>query len=110
MVSRSAYAQLSYSPWILAGTIFSMFVLYAVPPLAALDPSGPAGLAGLLAWLTMAISFQPMLRFYKLSPLWGIALPAIGIIYTAFTFDSARQHWRGQGGMWKGRAQAMTNA
>jgi len=110
MISRSAYAQLSYSPWILAGTVGGMFVLYAVPPLAALDPSGPAGLAGLLAWLAMAISFQPMLRFYRLSPLWGLALPAIGIVYTAFTCDSARQHWRGRGGMWKGRAQAMTNA
>jgi hypothetical protein len=87
-----------------------MLFLYALPPLAALDPSGPAGLAGLLAWFAMAVSFQPMLRFYKLSPLWGLALPAIGIAYTVFTVDSARQHWRGRGGMWKDRAQAMTNA
>jgi hypothetical protein len=48
-----------------------------------------------------------MLRFYKLSPLWGAALPVIGILYTAFTFDSAIQFWRGRGGMWKGRAQAI---
>ncbi len=110
MVSRSAYAQLSYSPLVLAGTVMGMLVLYALPPLAALDPSGPAGLAGLLAWFAMAVSFQPMLRFYKLSPVWGLALPAIGIVYTVFTFESARQHWRGRGGMWKGRAQAMNSA
>lgn len=110
MVSRSAYAQLSYSPVVLVGTLLGMFVLYAMPVLAALDPSGPAGLGGLLAWITLAISYQPMLRFYRLSPLWGLALPAIGIVYTAFTIDSALQHWRGQGGMWKGRAQAVTNA
>jgi hopene-associated glycosyltransferase HpnB len=110
MVSRSAYAQLSYSPFLLAGAGLGMLLLYALPPLAVLDPSGPAGLAGLLAWFAMAVSFQPMLRFYKLSPLWGLALPAIGIVYTAFTFESARQHWRGRGGMWKGRAQAMTSA
>src|SRR5208282_4936247 len=67
MVSRSAYAQLHYSPFLLAGTVAGMLLLYAVPVIAALDPSGPAGLAGLLAWLTMAISFQPMLRFYRLS-------------------------------------------
>jgi hopene-associated glycosyltransferase HpnB len=110
MVSRSAYAQLSYSPFVLVSTVMGMLFLYALPPLAALDPSGPAGLAGLLAWVAMAVSFQPMLRFYKLSPFWGLALPAIGMVYTVFTFDSARQHWRGRGGMWKGRAQAMNSA
>ena len=54
----------------------------------------------------MAISFQPMLRLYRLSPLWGLALPVIGLLYTVFTLQSAVQVWRGRGGMWKGRAQA----
>ncbi len=108
MVSRSAYAQLQYSPILLAGTVAGMVLLYAIPPIAALDLSGPAGLAGLLAWAAMAVSLQPMLRFYRVSPLWGIALPMIGLVYTAFTLDSALQFWRGRGGMWKGRAQAMT--
>jgi hypothetical protein len=48
-----------------------------------------------------------MLRFYRLSPLIGLAMPAIGAIYGAFTLDSAIRHWRGRGGMWKGRAQAL---
>ena len=55
----------------------------------------------------MALSFQPMLRFYRLSPLWGLALPLIGALYTAFTLQSAIDVWRGRGGMWKGRAQAL---
>ena len=38
------------------------------------------------------------------------ALPAIGLLYASFTLDSAIQHWRGRGGMWKGRAQAMRQA
>jgi hopene-associated glycosyltransferase HpnB len=108
MVSRSAYAQLNYSPLVLAGTIAGMLLLYALPPVAALSPTRPAGLAGLFAWLAMAVSFQPMLRFYRVSPLWGIVLPVIGLVYTAFTFDSALQFWQGRGGMWKGRAQALT--
>jgi hypothetical protein len=33
-------------------------------------------------------------------------LPAIAATYMAFTLDSAYQHARGRGGMWKGRAQA----
>ena len=66
------------------------------------------GCSAFLAWVAMAVSFQPMLRFYGVSPLWGIALPVIGLVYTGFTIDSALQFWRGRGGMWKGRAQAMT--
>ncbi len=48
---------------------------------------GPAQLAGALAWLLMAISLQPILRFYRLSPLWGFALPLIAGFYAAFTLD-----------------------
>ena len=58
----------------------------------------------------MAFAFQPMLRFYGVPRLWGLALPAIAAIYLAFTVDSAYQHARGRGGMWKGRAQANVSA
>ena len=34
--------------------------------------------SGVLAWAAMAFAFQPILRFYRLSPLWGLALPLIG--------------------------------
>jgi hopene-associated glycosyltransferase HpnB len=111
MVSRSAYAQLRYSPLLLAGTIAGMLLVYAAAPLLAVFAGGPTRWLGLAAWALMAISFQPMLRYYRLSPLWGVALPAIGAIYTGFTLQSAIQVWRGRGGMWKGRAQAaMTGA
>ena len=106
MVSRSAYAQLGYSPLVLAGTVFGMALLYIVP-LAGLAMSGLAALFGAFALAVMAVMFQPMLRLYRLSPFWGLALPAIGVFYAAFTIDSAVQHWRGRGGMWKGRAQAI---
>jgi hypothetical protein len=55
----------------------------------------------------MALSFVPTLRFYERSRLWGLALPAIAALYTAFTVESAIQHWRGRGGAWKGRFQAQ---
>jgi hopene-associated glycosyltransferase HpnB len=106
MVSRSAYAQLRYSPLLLAGTIAGMLLVYAAAPLLALFAGGLARWLGLAAWALMAISFQPMLRYYRRSPLWGVALPAIGAIYTSFTLQSAIEVWRGRGGMWKGRAQA----
>ncbi|HUO97698.1 MAG TPA: glycosyltransferase [Rhizomicrobium sp.] len=106
MVSRSAYAQLDYSPVVLAGTVLGMLLVYVVP-IAGVAWGGLAALLGTLAWAAMTVAFQPMLRFYRLSPFWGLALPVIGVFYTAFTIDSAVQHWRGRGGMWKGRAQAI---
>ena len=59
-----------------------------------------------LAWALMAISFQPILRFYRLSPLWGVALPAISFLFMLYTLDSAYQYAAGKGGSWKGRVQA----
>ena len=107
MVSRSAYAQLRYSPLLLAGTVAGMALTYLAPPLLAFFATGAPAAMGVVAWLLMAIAFQPTLRFYRASPLWGLALPGIAVAYTLFTLDSAYQHWRGRGGMWKGRAQAL---
>jgi hopene-associated glycosyltransferase HpnB len=107
MVSRSAYAQLGYSPLLLAGTVAGMALTYLLPPMLALFAYGPAQAAGLASWLLMALAFQPMLRFYRTSPLWGLALPAIAAAYSLFTVQSALEVWRGRGGMWKGRVQAM---
>ncbi|WP_246359886.1 glycosyltransferase [Stakelama sediminis] len=107
MISRSAYAQLGYSPWALLGTLIGMALVYLAPPVLAFAGGYPLiwGMA-LAAWVLMTIAFQPMLRFYHRSPLWGIALPLIAAFYAGCTFLSAWQHWRGRGGMWKGRAQA----
>jgi hopene-associated glycosyltransferase HpnB len=109
MVSRSAYAQLNYSPLILLGTVIGMGLTYLAPPLIAIFGHGLARWAALLAWALMAISFQPMLRFYRRSPLWGPALPLIGALYSLFTVQSALDVWTGKGGFWKGRAQAQAD-
>ncbi|MFC5067465.1 glycosyltransferase [Flaviflagellibacter deserti] len=106
MVSRSAYAELNYSPLRLLGAVAGMFVTYLVPPLFAVFASGWPQLFGIAAWIMMALSFQPISRLYRSSPLWGVALPLIAALYLAFTVDSAIQYWRGKGGAWKGRYQA----
>jgi hopene-associated glycosyltransferase HpnB len=110
MVSRSAYAQLGYSPWALLGTIAGLNFIFLDPPLYALFATGSARWCGIAAWALMALSFQPMLRFYRRSPLWGLALPLIALFYMGATLASAFQHVRGRGGMWKGRAQAQLSA
>lgn len=106
MVARSAYAQLGYSPLQLAGTMLGLVLLYVAPVMTALFAWDISQMAGWAAWFIMALMFQPILRFYRQSPFWGVALPLIGMFYAAFTLDSAIQHWSGKGGMWKGRAQA----
>ena len=107
MVARSAYAQLHYSPLLLLGTIIGMSVLYLAPPLLILTASYPAWVFSTAAYLLMALSFQPTLRFYHRSPLWGFALPLIAAAYLIFALDSAYQHSAGRGGLWKGRVQAQ---
>ena len=108
MISRSAYAQLGYRPERLVGTVVGLTLVYLAPPYLALFGDGMGRACGLAAWVLMAVSFQPMLRFYRRSPLWGVALPGIAAFYAGCTIQSAWQHVRGRGGLWKGRAQAAT--
>jgi hopene-associated glycosyltransferase HpnB len=118
MVARSAYTQLRYSPAALIGTIAGLAWLYLLPPAAAIGGlvavaagggtagGGAAGWlagAGLAAWALMAISYLPMLRLYRLSPLRSLSLPFIALLYAGMTADSARRHHAGRGGEWKGR-------
>lgn len=110
MVARSAYAQLRYSLPLLVGTVFGLTIVYLASPALAVFAHGPARALAAAAWLLMTLAFVPVLRFYRLSPAWAIALPLIAATYMAFTLDSAMQHWLGRGGMWKGRAQAITKA
>jgi hopene-associated glycosyltransferase HpnB len=107
MVARSAYTQLRYNPVLLAGTILGLLFTYLLPP-AALIIGLAAGnalvaLAGGAAWLLMSVSFLPVLRLYRLSPLRALTLPVIAVLYAGMTIDSARRHYAGRGGEWKGR-------
>ena len=108
MVTRSAYAQLKYSPILLAVAVVGLCLVYVFPVLFALFGSGLARVLGIASWALMAISFIPTLRFYRMPLLWGLALPAIGLIYLVFTIDSAFQHARRGGGVWKGRVPLKT--
>jgi len=103
MVARYAYHQLDYSPLLLAATVAGVLLTFLAPPLTAMFATGAGHLIGGLAWGLMAIAFQPTLRLYGLGPLWGLALPVIAAMYLSFALDSAYQHYRGRGGLWKGR-------
>ncbi|MFC8452838.1 glycosyltransferase [Kitasatospora sp. NPDC057223] len=107
MVSRSAYAQLRHSPLLLAGTVLGLTLVYLVPPaatVAGLAAGRPApALTGAAAWLLMAGTYLPMLRYYRQPALAAPLLPFTALLYLLMTVDSAVQHWRGRGAAWKGR-------
>lgn len=107
MVARSAFNQLRYSTALLAGCVLGMLILYVVPPWAALDGlfdnHAVLALLGVAAWGTMAVCYKPTLDLYG-RPAWeALLLPVAAIIYVLMTVDSARAHWAGRGGAWKGR-------
>lgn len=107
MVARTAFTQLNYSPWLLLGTVMGMTLVYLVSPCAAifgaLTGNWLVAIVGLSGWLLMACAYLPTLRFYGCSPLLALCLPAIALLYTLMTLDSALRHWQGRGGAWKGR-------
>jgi hypothetical protein len=110
MISRSAYAQLHYSFALLVGVIVAMIIVFVVPVVITVFGHDLSRECAAVAWLLMALAFQPTLRYYRQSALWGPALPAIALAYMVFTINSAVQHFRGRGGMWKGRAQAQVSS
>ena len=111
MIARTAFTQLRFSAWRLVATAAAMLVVFVAPPLFALSSADPLVRAlGGIGWACMALAFVPMLRFYRRSPAWALALPAIAAAYLALTFDSAFQHLLGRGGEWKGRVRPRAAA
>jgi hopene-associated glycosyltransferase HpnB len=106
MVARTAYVQLGFSPWKLAGTVLGMVLVWLLPPLAAIFGHGLARWFGLAAWALMAGSFLPSLKRYRLSWLWSLFLPLIALFYMAATVGSALNHMRGRSVLWKNRVYA----
>ncbi|HTC52363.1 MAG TPA: glycosyltransferase [Steroidobacteraceae bacterium] len=105
MISRTAFNQLRHSWLLLAATLLGLVLTYLLPPLLLLSGSRVAVAAGLAAWTLMSLCYAPMVRFYRLNPLWILTLPAAAAFYAGATFHSAWQYQQGRGGQWKGRAQ-----
>ena len=105
MISRSAFYQLHHSCVLLALTVIGLGVTYLLPPLLLLTADAPSIALGAAAWILMSASYVPMVRFYRLSLLWSLCLPAIAVFYAGATLHSALQYLLHRGGSWKGRVQ-----
>jgi hopene-associated glycosyltransferase HpnB len=102
MISRSAFAQLHYSTLLLIGTSLGLLLTFAAAPALALAGSW----WGAAAWALMSLLYVPALRFYRVSVFWAPLLPFVALFYLGATVHSAVMHWRGRGGLWKGRVRA----
>jgi hypothetical protein len=112
MVARSAYTQLKESPALLAGTVAGLTFLYVLPPVAtvvgAVRRERALTAGGAIAWAIMSAMYLPVLRRYGQPAFAAPLLPLAATFYTLMTIDSARQHWQGRGGAWKGRVHDTT--
>ncbi|HJU17318.1 MAG TPA: glycosyltransferase [Stellaceae bacterium] len=110
MVARCAFAQLGYSSLMLGLTVLMLSLTYLAPPLLLLSGRPLARLCGAASWTAMSIAFVPILRIYQGKGRLAFLLPAITTFYGAATIASAVLFWRGRGGYWKGRFQAIAKA
>ena len=106
LIARTAFTQLEYSGMLLLGTVAGMLLTYLLPVVFAFNSQPVVWRTSLAAWTVMTITYLPTIRFYRLSPLWALVLPAAAAFYCYATFLSAVRYWQGRGGQWKGRAQA----
>jgi hopene-associated glycosyltransferase HpnB len=105
MIARTAFNQLRHSFWALLLAVAAMALTYVLPiALLFLEHTVPLVL-GLAGWGLMTIAYLPMVRYYKLQPVWALSLPLAALFYTGATVHSALKYCLGQGGEWKGRVQ-----
>lgn len=102
MISRSAYTQLHYSLTLLLLCTGLMGVAFCLPVIGLFAPA-PAPALAMLALAAMMASYIPTLRYYQLSPAWGLLMPLVGVLYLAMTWESAIRYWRGLRSQWRGR-------
>jgi len=101
MVARSAFTQLGYSAVLLLVVTVVFAFAYGVPLILLHSPH--VWLLAWIAWAAMALSYVPMLRYYRMSPLWALFLPLSAVIYLGMTWSSAIRYWRGVRSRWKER-------
>jgi len=108
MVARAAFIQL-HDSWLLLIGCTVLLTIAFIAPVVGLFLSGWAFAVALTALFFMYVSYLPVLRFYRRSPLWGVVLSPIAVWYLAMTWLSAFRHWKGERSRWKGRTYMRSN-
>ena len=105
MIARTAFNQLHHSIWLLLATVLAVLIVFVLPLALLASGSLLRAATGGIVYLLLTASYIPMIRFYRLNPLFALTLPFSAAFYVAATVHSAFKYWSGCGGEWKGRAQ-----
>jgi hopene-associated glycosyltransferase HpnB len=105
MIERTAFNQLQHSLKFLIGAVVGLLLTFVLPYGLLLTGPVEVTLLATAAILLMLGSYLPMVRYYKLSPVWSLVLPVSACFYLWATLRSAINFYRGRGGEWKGRSQ-----
>ena len=106
MVARTAFCQLRYSPFLLAGMSVILMMVFWLPVAGLFFTPAAAKVVSACALAGLVLSYVPTLRFYGRSKSWAVTLPLIATLYLAMTWSSAMRFWFGAGPHWKGRYYA----
>jgi len=101
MVARTAFTQLNYSFFLLMLATLIMVLAYWLPVIGMFFTN--IRLLSIIALGAMMVGYIPVLRYYRCSYYWVLALPIIGTLYLAMTWSSALRYWGGQRSAWKER-------
>jgi hopene-associated glycosyltransferase HpnB len=104
MVARTAFHQLHYSLLLVFLCTAVMIIAFWLPVAGLFIPSTASRLISCGALAAMALSYFPVLLFYRRSLGWALLLPVIATGYLAMTWTSAVRFWQGKGSTWKGRS------
>jgi hopene-associated glycosyltransferase HpnB len=105
MIARSAFNQLHHSALLLLAAVVWLALTYLLPVVLLFSGRPLLMALGAAVWAMMTISYLPMIRYYRLNPIWALLLPAAATFYMGATLVSAVKYWSGRGGEWKGRVQ-----
>jgi hopene-associated glycosyltransferase HpnB len=106
MIARTAFTQLRYSTLLLLGTLLGLAITYLAPIALLFAHNNVTRAVALATWLAISLLFLPTIRYYRLSPLWSLLLPATAAFYAYATLLSAIRQYANRGAQWKGRSQA----
>jgi hypothetical protein len=105
MIERTAFNQLKHSTLLLIVTVVGLLSTFVLPVALLFSRSPAARVLGTAAIALMLASYVSTVLYYRLFPMWSLALPASACFYLWATLQSAWNFHRGRGGQWKGRAQ-----
>jgi hopene-associated glycosyltransferase HpnB len=105
MIERTAFNQLKHSTLLLIGAVVGLLLAFVLPFVLLLSGSPVGTLLASAAIALMLGSYLSMVLYYRLLPMWSLALPVSACVYLWATLQSAWNFYRGDGGQWKGRAQ-----